>query len=291
MSKRGHQIYIFILVSIVVLSTGLLIYNGYVYYLTPINERFFNPMYNLLKPSGLIGHGLGIIGSLMMLIGVAGYMMRKRMRMFSNWGLLKHWLEFHIFLCTLGPIFVLFHTSFKFNGIVAVSFWSMVAVVASGVIGRYIYIQIPRTIHGNELGFSELQKMNYEITLKLRKEFNLKEDTYSLIDNISFTDNQTNINLFKIFSTIIKSYFDNRKILKRVKNNMKQNKIGKQKIKEVIKIGKSKIELSRKIAMLKSMQKLFGYWHVVHLPFAILMLVIMLVHVGVTITFGYKWIF
>ena len=48
----------------------------------------------------------------------------------------KHWLEFHIFLCTVGPLLVLYHTAFKFGGIVSVSFWSMVLVVLSGVAGK-----------------------------------------------------------------------------------------------------------------------------------------------------------
>jgi len=39
------------------------------------------------------------------------------------------------------------------------------------------------------------------------------------------------------------------------------------------------------------MQSLFKYWHIAHLPFAIAMFVIMVIHVIVTITFGYRWIF
>ncbi|MBN1199798.1 MAG: hypothetical protein JXA23_10635 [Bacteroidales bacterium] len=38
---------------------------------------------------------------------------------------------------------MLFHTSFKFGGLVAISFWSMAAVFFSGIIGRFIYIRIP----------------------------------------------------------------------------------------------------------------------------------------------------
>jgi hypothetical protein len=51
-----------------------------------------------LKPSGSLGHGYGIAGSLMMIFGVSIYMIRKRVRRFFNIGYLKHWLEFHIFL-------------------------------------------------------------------------------------------------------------------------------------------------------------------------------------------------
>ena len=67
-----------------------------------------------------------------MLIGVGFYMARKRFRSLGRVGLLKHWLEFHIFLCSLGPVLVLYHTTFKFGGLVALSFWSMVAVFLSG---------------------------------------------------------------------------------------------------------------------------------------------------------------
>ena len=49
--------------------------------------------------------------------------------------------------------------------------------------------------------------------------------------------------------------------------------------------------LNRKIDRLITMQNLFKSWHVAHLPFAILMLIIMLIHVGVTLTLGYRWIF
>ena len=111
--------------------------------MTPLEERFYHPDHENFKPSGLFGHGLGIVGTLLILIGVFIYIARKRYQFLSRYGRVKYWLEFHIFLCTLGPIMVLFHTAFKFGGIVSISFWSMVAVVISGVIGRYIYIQIP----------------------------------------------------------------------------------------------------------------------------------------------------
>ena len=53
----------------------------------------------------------------------------------------------------------------------------------------------------------------------------------------------------------------------------------------------AEIILARRLGMLHTMQNLFKYWHIAHLPFAITMFVIMIVHVVVTLTFGYKWIF
>jgi len=108
-------------------------------------------------------------------------MARKRYRFLLRIGILKHWLEFHIFLCTLGPILVLFHTSYKFGGLVAVSFWSMVAVFLSGIIGRFIYLQIPHTIEGRELSLNEVREMKTDVADVLKNSYNLDEETYKLL--------------------------------------------------------------------------------------------------------------
>ncbi len=146
MNKTVHFLYISAMALVVVAVTVYLIYTGYDYYNLPLEERFYHPRHAWFKPSGAFGHGLGILGTLMILFGVSIYIARKRYNFMSKQLRLKYLLEFHIFLCTLGPILILFHTAFKFGGVVSVAFWSMVAVVASGVIGRFIYIQIPRSI-------------------------------------------------------------------------------------------------------------------------------------------------
>jgi len=113
------------MVLIVVIVTAYLTFKGYNYYRTPVVERFYNSQNNLLKPSGVFGQGLGVIGTLMTLFGVSIYIARKRYNFMAKYLRLKYLLEFHIFLCVLGPILILFHTTFKFGGIVSVAFWSM----------------------------------------------------------------------------------------------------------------------------------------------------------------------
>jgi hypothetical protein len=225
----------------------------------------------------------------MMLIGVAVYIIRKRVRRFGRIGLLKHWLEFHIFLCSVGPMLVLFHTAFKFGGIVAVSFWSMVAVVLSGIMGRYIYVQIPRSISGKELSLNEVRLLDEELTQKLKGKTNLSEElqiTINTFDLNSYISSNSNF-----ITVLLKGYSVTNELFKKVKKDLSQNNVPKHNRKEILKLTKNKLALDRKIKLLRSMQNIFKYWHIFHLPFAIIMLVIMLVHVGVTIAFGYKWIF
>ena len=169
------------MVIIVGLTLFVLTINGFQYYKTVLGERVYHPDHIILKPSGTLGHGLGIFGSLFIIVGISTYMARKRYRFLSRIGILKHWLEFHIFLCTLGPVMVLFHTSYKFGGLVSVSFWSMVAVFLSGIVGRFIYLQIPRSIEGRELNLSEVRAMKSDLTEIIKSSHNLGEENYRII--------------------------------------------------------------------------------------------------------------
>ncbi|MDX8338630.1 hypothetical protein SLH46_05520 [Draconibacterium sp. IB214405] len=289
MGRFWHSLYLFSLVAITILVLVFLVVYGADYYLTDIGERHFHEQDALLRPTGLIGHGLGIIGATLMVVGVFGYMARKRFRFLWRLGVLKHWLEFHIFLCTLGPIMVLFHTSFKFGGIVAVSFWSMVAVVISGVIGRVIYLQIPRTIEGREMSLNELNKMEAELWAQISngnealsaglQKVNVALKTQSYREEGNYVKRLANRLCFE------------RSLIAELRKELKEKGFKGKNYRKAIKILKSKIIMNRRIAWLSTMQQLMRYWHVAHLPFALIMLVIMLVHIVVALLFGYNWIF
>ena len=291
MNKKLHAIYVgsFFVIGIAVLI--LLAINGYQYYSTPIEERFFDPSHASLKPSGNLGHGFGIIGTFMMIFGVAIYMFRKRSRKLFTFGYLKHWLEFHIFLCTVGPILVLYHTAFKFGGIVSVSFWSMVLVVLSGVIGRFIYIQIPRTIQGKEIDIQDLISMRQDLLDKMKQEMLFDIRLVDQLDILASSDRYKSLSIINTIFLYFKDFFGILSFKSKLKKNMISAGFSKIKRKEILNKAQAEIILSRRLGMLHTMQNLFKYWHIAHLPFAISMFVIMIIHVVVTLTFGYKWIF
>lgn len=94
-------------------------------------------------PGGTLSLYLGWFGfGLMVIAGI--YSLRKRWPLLKNFGSMPGWLDFHIFCGLLGPTLILFHTNFKVGGLVGISFWAMVIVFASGIFGRYFYLQVLR---------------------------------------------------------------------------------------------------------------------------------------------------
>lgn len=255
--------------------TFYLAYTGYSYYMTPIEERFYHPQHDWFKPSGLQGQGLGIIGTLLILFGVSIYIARKRYNFLGRFIRLKYLLEFHIFLCTVGPIMILFHTAFKFGGIVSIAFWSMTAVVLSGVLGRFIYNQIPRTIEGRELTLNELKDMKTDLAVLLHQKYDLETNTLDIVSSLMSAENTA----------------DTSTKLSYLKKVLGRKDLPKEDRKEILGMARQEFKLSKRISRLQRMQNLFRYWHVVHMPFAIIMLIIVIIHVAVTLALGYKWIF
>lgn len=280
MSKTVHAIYIWSMVLVTVGVTVYLAYTGYSYYHTPLEERFYHPRHAWFKPSGAYGHGLGIVGTLMILFGVSIYIARKRYHFMERFIRLKYLLEFHIFLCTLGPIMVLFHTAFKFGGIVSVAFWSMVAVVLSGVVGRFIYVQIPRTIDGRALSLNEVKLLKASLENRLVNEFHLPREVVGGMGTAGTSA-----------GGLMASYFKDKRLVRRIRKELASGALSGEQKETVLELLREELGLARKMKRLTLMQNLFKYWHVAHLPFAVIMLIIVIIHVAVTLAFGYKWIF
>ena len=79
--------------------------------------------------------------------------------------------------------------------------------------------------------------------------------------------------------------------MKQIRKELRVQKLKRKDYRKVVKIFKSKLVLNRRIAWLSTMQNLLRYWHVAHLPFALIMMVIMIIHIVVAALFGYTWVF
>ncbi len=262
---------------------------GLEYYRLPGDARLYSPLHQTFGPAGVVGQGLGVIGTLLVLIGVVVYGVRKRVRTLARFGSLRRWLQFHIFLCTLGPFLVLLHTTFKFGGLVSIAFWSMTAVVASGVFGRYVYARIPKTVHGRFLDLKALEERRQEMFEELARLSGLPQPALAAAvaehrpaPTTGFTAALTRAALFDL---------SKRRRLHRVRRSLATAGVTAPHARAVSGLLADEMRLELQVALLKPFQRMFRYWHAFHLPLALLMLLIVGVHVGVAIMFGYTWIF
>ncbi len=262
---------------------------GFSYYLTPLEDRPFTTLHEAFKPSGLIGQGLGIFGSLLIITGVASYSTRKRWGRAHRVGKLRNWLTFHIFVCTLGPFLILLHTTFKIGNIASIAFWSMAVVVVSGVFGRYVYVHIPKTANGIFFTEADMLRERAALVAQVSQATGLGTDAVEgLMQRLRPTPPRGFLDaLWKAFR------FDlgRRGLLRQMRHDLRSLDVSRAQVEAAVPLllGSARLDQQRLIS--GPFQRLFGYWHVLHLPLALVMLVTFLVHVGVAIAFGYTWIF
>ncbi len=255
-----------ILVMLALLRTGL------PYYDLPLHERPHHALHAQLKSSGSLGLALGIVGTAMMLLMLL-YIPRKRLAFMQGWGDLRHWLDLHIWLGVTGTILVTFHSAFIVGGVVSIAFWSMVAVALSGVLGRYLYVQIPRGINGRELSRRELEE-NLGRTLK------------EIPGGLSLLEEISHPGALGLGGWLLEDLFA---FLDRGGLKRRLRRQGHEVSREVAdKLGQV-LRLRRRIRRLERLKRLLHHWHVIHRPFALVMYLILLVHVGAALYYSFSW--
>lgn len=252
------------------------------FYLTPLAERAHHEGYWRFKPGGTVGRELGGVGSAMMLVLLL-YSVRKRVTGLRNWGPVSRWLDIHIFLGVMGPVFVVLHSSFKVQGLVALSFWSMVAVALSGVLGRYLYLQIPRTRAGDELSLAELQQQDAALSARLGGA--LAPDLRARLDHLTAASPRRG--LLRSLGALLVADLSLRHRLRQFRVECRT--LSPAQLREMLSLARQQAVVRRRIVFWDALHRLFHHWHVVHKPFAIVMYVFMAVHVVVASMTGYGW--
>ncbi len=266
--------------------TGAVLFGagGLSYYRTPIRARGALEAHRLLRPSGPIGNVLGLTGVALMVI-MHLYSVRRRLPSLRWMGSLPAWLEFHIFCGVLGPLLITLHTSLKFNGLISVAYWSMVLVVASGFVGRYLYVRIPRSLRGQELTHDEVVARAAECTQRLAG-MGLPEGLLRSIGELEarvVPASEADVT----WRGLLLGDLAVRWHLARFSSRLSLPPDAHASVIEVQSLIRERATLLRRIAYLKRTRRLFELWHVYHQPLAVLMGVIVIVHVATVAYFGY----
>jgi hypothetical protein len=283
-------------ISSLLFLIGIAVY-GANYYTLPLEDRPYSPKHELLKPSGLIGVNLGILGTALFII-IFLYALRKVVPWLGRIGTAKHWMDFHVIAGVSAPFVIAFHASFKFRGIAGIGFWFMVAVAVSGVVGRYLYNKIPRTVTAAELSLSELQKNEAELSLALSSQSIYTHDELEHVLQVPTPDHVRRIGpllaLFEMFAFDFRMPFQ-LAALRRASTGFggKLISIGglfavaNPEVERVVRMVRQKASLSRRLIFLNQTQRVFHLWHVIHRPFSYAFAVLAIMHILVVTGLGF----
>lgn len=295
--ERGHRFRVFLAAATsFVLLAALAIY-GANYYLLPMEQRPYSAKYPILRPSGTIGLKLGILGTVLFFI-IFLYALRKVIPWLGRLGTARHWMDFHVVAGVTAPIVIAFHASFKFHGLAGVAFWIMLAVACSGVVGRYLYAQIPRSLSAAELTMNELQDSERELAAAL-----VSQSTYSAIqlNRALQVPSPEHIRRIGPLASVVEMIFLDLGMPFRVAKLRRAPipfgakvrtlggllSTGNFEVERVVQMVRQKASLSKRIVFLNQTQKVFHLWHVIHRPFSYAFAVLAVVHIVVVMGLGF----
>ncbi|EFO79166.1 hypothetical protein OSCT_2999 [Oscillochloris trichoides DG-6] len=227
--------------------------------------------------SGLVGHSIGIIGFVLMLATETLYSLRKHTRTWT-YGRLSTWLQWHIVTGIVGSYMVLLHSAWQFRGIAGVVVLLTAVVVLSGVVGRYFYTAIPRTLDGTEMGLADLETQlaagaaRLEILTRTRTS---GEPAPAL--ELPALETPQGGPLASVLVRPLITWRD-RAALERA-----MQQIGNQDqatVSELRRLMRERQRLLRQIERLDMARRLLALWHTVHVPLGVALFIMAFVHVG-----------
>jgi len=297
--ERGHRSRVLAAYFLfLTLITALTVY-GFDYYTLGANERPFSPKHSVLRPSGAIGIKLGILGVAMFLV-IFLYPLRKRWPWLMRQGVSKHWLDYHVVLGVAAPFVIAFHASFKFHGFAGIAFWIMLAVSGSGIIGRYLYAQIPRSLSTAELSLREMQDQRQQLTDSLHGQNLISQSDLAKLLHMPSPERVKQLSMVTALGYMLA--LDGARIFRVAK--LRRRNLGMTEnlttlgglrasrnhaVERVIVAARDEAALGKRILFLSRSQQVFHLWHVIHKPFSWSFAALALIHIFVVINLGYRW--
>jgi len=223
----------------------------------------------LPESSGLIGHGIGIVGFLLMLATETLYSIRKRATR-ARWGRMQTWLQFHIFTGIVGPYLVLLHSAFAFRGLAGIVTLMMAVVVLSGFVGRYIYTAVPRTPEGAIVAYQELEQALADAERELQQL--APQEAPSMLQEFEKSPDGVGI----VFGRTLLRWRANiawRRRLRKADAKTREHML------QVDSLRKRRNDLLIQVRSNEVARRMLSVWHSVHVPIGISLFVAAFVHI------------
>jgi hypothetical protein len=297
--ERGHRSRVaagyFLFATLII---ALTVY-GYDYYTLGLEDRPFSPKHLALRPQGAIGIKLGWLGVIMFLI-IFLYPLRKAWPWLMKKGSSRHWLDYHVILGISAPFVIAFHSSFKFKGFAGMAFWIMFAVSVSGIVGRYLYGQIPRNLKAAELTRRELQELHQKFAGELKQQRLISEEDLRALLTLPSQERIDSLSMLTALGYMF--ILDGARAMRvarlrrhaldfgdKVKTLGGFLSTGNYHVERAVVAAREDAALTKRILFLKRSEQVFHLWHVIHKPFSYTFALLALFHIGVALSMGYRW--
>jgi hypothetical protein len=238
-----------------------------------------------------IGYWLGIVGASLMAVLLL-YPLRKRLRFMGPFGATRHWFRMHMVFGVLGPVLILFHSNFSFGSLNSnVALICMLLVAGSGLVGRYIHAKIYADLDGNRTTLRELAD-RARVTAEQRA--HVAALVPGLLERITAFDKSVLEPPHGITAALLlptKLAFATRweggrlkrMIRRRLREQARKSTVVAKQRKRLqaamTRFAREHLRRVRKVAELNSYERMFGLWHLFHLPFFYMLVVTAIVHV------------
>jgi hypothetical protein len=251
-----------------------------------------------LRSSGRIGLRLGILGVEM--FGVLFlYPLRKRWKWLARIGATRRWLRLHVLFGIGTPLVITFHTAFRFHGLAGLAYWTMVAVALSGIVGRYVYAKIPRSLNSVQLAADELDTQIATLASRLHEQHMFRGEDMAPLLRVPAAQEIRRMNLIQALWVLLRidlaRPFRVRRLRRRaLRRSQLLTTLGgwlsshDHDLEAIMANVRRQARLRTAAAFLDRTQRIFHLWHVVHRPFSISFVILVLVHIGVQVSVGLR---
>lgn len=292
-----HRVFVWSLLVFYAAVLAWVVAHGFNYYRLPLEERPYSPLNRELRPSGPVGIRLALLG-VASFLGIYLYAIRKRWKPLGRIGKTKNWLDVHVVLGISAPALITFHSCFKMRGLAGTSYWIMMAVMLSGIVGRYLYAQIPRRINAAEFSLQEMQEMTNELTTQLQKQSLVSAEELkpllAIPEKAQVEGMPVVAALLLMFACDVKRPFLVARIRRRalsaggkIKTLGGLRRSPEAGLEKVIDLARRRSWMATKISFLAKTHQVFHLWHVIHRPFSYSFAILVCVHVTVAVLMGF----
>jgi len=237
-----------------------------------------------------LGYTLGIVGGVMMTLLLLYPLRKKQVRLF-RWGPIRHWFRMHMLFGVLGPVMILYHANFKLGAINSnVALFSMLLVAGSGLVGRYIYTRIHYGLYGARSNLNGLQDRLAAAKggfANLFRSMPDAADTLARLETWLLRDRPVVVRLLTFPWVALRCWYTRRRIIHLMQDKLmrhgSRSEWPPEKTHRAQRVAarfvSSYIENLRRVAEISAYERMFAWWHVLHLPLFLMMVLAGIVHV------------